>query len=628
MDEHSIISQMFYGKSIEVLTASEEDGTPVSSESKNTFGQLILDVEHKDILNAWDNSCHDKIEGYITPLGFTTTAAQEVWIESCPQILLFQVQRVKYDVETGMGVKVHSKFEFTEELYVDRFMHQNKELSTKLRHRCLELSGKVKTLEAAIDEYENYNGTGASLEITLSNSIAFLEAQLAPPPEIKEETGITVYATACVLKLEESAKAGIQANIESLRSYLAEVQKQVTEMKEQVSKLQQEIKALYDVPELKNHPYVLHSILVHDGQAGSGHYFAYIFEQDSQTWRKYSDINVTVVDAAEVLENSVGGKGQNSAYCLFYVEPTAISKGQKLMRQYSIAQNDATDMYSDFIPEHLKNEVHKDNEKMMMEIVEYQISSQVKEIQDHYVERQSIASSQAQAAKDQKVKNTNIQHELINFAVYLEMENKSNLSRWIICDSCVKKVDPHQRPLTQLTPDDPLYVKLKTQFLGKTRDTPRALELESTDSASYQTYSELYARKIRDATCTTYIINRMNDLDWVTSIQGIRYLNANCKPEDRGQYQQIPKDISRMMVLRLCSEVNREMYNHNLEKGVWLAKIVNIVGVLLIEANDIHFQQAKHNLEKTFGWVQANETEQFETWRPSFDKILTDMAAG
>ena len=75
MDEHSIISQMFYGKSIEVLTASEEDGTPVSSESKNTFGQLILDVEHKDILNAWDNSCHDKIEGYITPLGFTTTAA-------------------------------------------------------------------------------------------------------------------------------------------------------------------------------------------------------------------------------------------------------------------------------------------------------------------------------------------------------------------------------------------------------------------------------------------------------------------------------------------------------------------------------------------------------------------------
>jgi len=70
------------------------------------------------------------------------------------------------------------------------------------------------------------------------------------------------------------------------------------------------------------------------------------------------------------------------------------------------------------------------------------------------------------------------------------------------------------------------------------------------------------------------------------------------------------------------------MYNHNLEKGVWLAKIVNIVCVLLIEANDIHFAQAKHNLEKTFGWVQANETEQFETLRPSFDKILTDMAAG
>ena len=65
---------MFYGKSIEVLTAQEEDGTVVSSDSKNTFGQLMLDVDHKDILNAWDISCHDQIEGYITPLGHTTTA--------------------------------------------------------------------------------------------------------------------------------------------------------------------------------------------------------------------------------------------------------------------------------------------------------------------------------------------------------------------------------------------------------------------------------------------------------------------------------------------------------------------------------------------------------------------------
>lgn len=44
-----------------------------------------------------------------------------------------------------------------------------------------------------------------------------------------------------------------------------------------------------------------------------------------------------------------------------------------------------------------------------------------------------------------------------------------------------------------------------------------------------------------------------------------------------------------MMVLRLCSEVNREVYSNNIEKAVYLAKLVNIVGVLLIDATDIHF---------------------------------------
>lgn len=175
-DEHAIISQMFYGKTIEVLNAREEDGTVTTSESKNTFGQLMLDVDDRDLLSAWDVSCHDSIEGYLTPLGFSTTAEKEVWIESLPSILLFQIQRVKYDSETACGVKIHSKFEFAEELYVDRFLYENKEMATGLRQRELELKGKVKTLEAALEEYENYNSTGASLEVTLTNSIAFLQA--------------------------------------------------------------------------------------------------------------------------------------------------------------------------------------------------------------------------------------------------------------------------------------------------------------------------------------------------------------------------------------------------------------------------------------------------------------------
>lgn len=105
-----------------------------------------------------------------------------------------------------------------------------------------------------------------------------------------------MYTTSHVLTLDENAQVGIRASIVGLESYLSEVQKQVAEMREQVGNLKSEIKAIYDAPELKKHLYVLHSILVHDGQAGSGHYYAFIFEWDSKVWRKYNDINVTIVD--------------------------------------------------------------------------------------------------------------------------------------------------------------------------------------------------------------------------------------------------------------------------------------------------------------------------------------------
>jgi ubiquitin carboxyl-terminal hydrolase 25/28 len=38
-------------------------------------------------------------------------------------------------------------------------------------------------------------------------------------------------------------------------------------------------------------PYLLQSILIHEGQADSGHYYSYSF--DGAVWRKYNDSNVT-----------------------------------------------------------------------------------------------------------------------------------------------------------------------------------------------------------------------------------------------------------------------------------------------------------------------------------------------
>lgn len=69
-------------------------------------------------------------------------------------------------------------------------------------------------------------------------------------------------------------------------------------------------------------PYRLHAVLVHEGQASGGHYWAYIYDPINQQWRKYNDIMVTEVTWEEVQRESLGGYGHVSAYCIVYIDVT------------------------------------------------------------------------------------------------------------------------------------------------------------------------------------------------------------------------------------------------------------------------------------------------------------------
>lgn len=66
-------------------------------------------------------------------------------------------------------------------------------------------------------------------------------------------------------------------------------------------------------------PYRLHAVLVHEGQANAGHYWAYIYNQPRQVWLKYNDISVTESSWEELERDSYGGLRNVSAYCLMYI---------------------------------------------------------------------------------------------------------------------------------------------------------------------------------------------------------------------------------------------------------------------------------------------------------------------
>ena len=76
------------------------------------------------------------------------------------------------------------------------------------------------------------------------------------------------------------------------------------------------------------YPYHLHSVLVHEGQAVSGHYWSFIYDERRSKWLKFNDITVSESSEEEMHKESVGGFHNASAYCLMYVDRSRQEHGQ------------------------------------------------------------------------------------------------------------------------------------------------------------------------------------------------------------------------------------------------------------------------------------------------------------
>ena len=71
--------------------------------------------------------------------------------------------------------------------------------------------------------------------------------------------------------------------------------------------------------------YRLHAVMIHAGEAGSGHYWVYIYDERSARWYKMNDTFVTQANIAEVNESSFGGEGLKSAYALVYISSASVA---------------------------------------------------------------------------------------------------------------------------------------------------------------------------------------------------------------------------------------------------------------------------------------------------------------
>eukprot|EP00359_Climacostomum_virens_P005944 CAMPEP_0204904364 /NCGR_PEP_ID=MMETSP1397-20131031/4821_1 /ASSEMBLY_ACC=CAM_ASM_000891 /TAXON_ID=49980 /ORGANISM="Climacostomum Climacostomum virens, Strain Stock W-24" /LENGTH=950 /DNA_ID=CAMNT_0052073147 /DNA_START=3586 /DNA_END=6438 /DNA_ORIENTATION=+ len=612
----SIVATLFYGKQVELLRAQEADSAPIELRNEVAFGQIDLNVDSKELYAAWDDSYYCTINDYITSLGHTTQATQEVWLQRLPAVLLFQICRVKYDHKNLMSVKDHSAFTFPQVVYPDRYMESKKSLSAGLRAQVYLLKENVSKLSAKIDEFEHYCENQVALHRMLKATARFLRKQAENKPSVIVED-CPLYDQDSLETLTPEQHEAVGHSFEIVKSYASSAREKLATMKEKLAKLRRQIEEKFDIDELKGCPYNLHAILVHEGQAGSGHYFVYIRDAIDHKWRKYNDIRVTEVDEQEVMKVSTGGHGLNSAYCLVYVNSDI---------QHSLTDN-LLESYMSLFPEAVRKEVEDENTKLSRELTDWRYGRVMKHLQDIFTSRSIQIQAQFQSYNSQLVTRVeNTKYELVNFTLYLKTKNYDYLSRWHLLDISVQEVHENHLGLKDMPANDPFYVKIKSQFHSVCRESPERLELLQSEKINMEKHMNDFFNNYKDASIACYLLKKLNTNAFEEAIRAIT-IYMHSPSEVTTQYRRTFIDCTKVLALRLASHVAHQFYLGNPDQALQWAKHTATLVVLNIDTTDIHFAQTQLNLSAALEWARANydKSKMSQGIHDEFSALLTEF---
>lgn len=433
--------ELFYGRflAVGVLEGKKFENTEM-------FGQYPLQVNgFKDLHECLEAAM---IEGEIESLHSAENSAksgQEHWFTELPPVLTFELSRFEFNQALGRPEKIHNKLEFPSMLYMDRYMDRNREITRIKREEIRRLKEHLTVLQQRLERYLSY-GSGpkrfpladvlqyamefASSKPVCTSPVEDIDttappggtiAQLPPPASAGEQPDACVSA--------EGSGSGLQASqlqqqrvsihkpftqsrvppdlpmhpaprhiteeelrvLEScLHRWRSEVENDTRDLQASISRIHRTIELMYSDKSMMQVPYRLHAVLVHEGQANAGHYWAYIYDRHHQRWMKYNDIAVTKSSWEELVRDSFGGYRNASAYCLMYID----DKKPFLIQEEFDKETGQMLSGLDKLPPDLKVFVEADNKLFEREMEEWD-ALQARKLQQ---EKLALAAAAAAAA--------------------------------------------------------------------------------------------------------------------------------------------------------------------------------------------------------------------------------------
>ncbi|XP_053703003.1 ubiquitin carboxyl-terminal hydrolase 25 isoform X1 [Synchiropus splendidus] len=412
--------ELFYGRflAVGVLEGKKFENTEM-------FGQYPLQVNgFKDLHECLEAAM---IEGEIESLHSAENSArsgQEHWFTELPPVLTFELSRFEFNQALGRPEKIHNKLEFPSMLYMDRYMDRNRDITRIKREEIRRLKEHLTLLQQRLERYLSY-GSGpkrfpladvlqyamefASSKPVCTSPVDDFDSSAPPggttgpqlPPSTVEQdslpllegpvsaSGTTTAPSAPQQQRVPIHKPFTQSRLppdlpmhpaprhiteEELRvlegclhRWRSEVENDTRDLQGSITRIHRTIEMMYSDKSMMQVPYRLHAVLVHEGQANAGHYWAYIYDPHQRCWMKYNDISVTKSSWEELVRDSFGGYRNASAYCLMYIN----DKKPFLTEEEFDKETGQVLSGMDKLPPDLKQFVKEDNELFDKEIEEW-----------------------------------------------------------------------------------------------------------------------------------------------------------------------------------------------------------------------------------------------------------------
>ncbi|XP_057177990.1 ubiquitin carboxyl-terminal hydrolase 25 isoform X2 [Triplophysa rosa] len=433
--------ELFYGRflAVGVLEGKKFENTEM-------FGQYPLQVNgFKDLHECLEAAM---IEGEIESLHSAENSAksgQEHWFTEFPPVLTFELSRFEFNQALGRPEKIHNKLEFPSMLYMDRYMDRNRDITRIKREEIRRLKEHLTVLQQRLERYLSY-GSGpkrfpladvlqyamefASSKPVCTSPVEDIDttappggttAQVPPAASVGEQPDASLSA--------EGSGTGPQAQQQQqrvpihkpftqsrvppdmpmhpaprhvteeelrvlegcLHRWRSEVENDTRDLQASISRIHRTIELMYSDKSMMQVPYRLHAVLVHEGQANAGHYWAYIYDPHHRRWMKYNDISVTKSSWEELVRDSFGGYRNASAYCLMYID----DKKPFLIEEEFDKETGQMLSGLDKLPSDLKEYVEADNKLFEREMEEWD-ALQARKLQQ---EKLALAAASSVAAQ-------------------------------------------------------------------------------------------------------------------------------------------------------------------------------------------------------------------------------------